>query len=115
MRPSKIRKPRFLYWLTLRRVATGCSALALCQVIFLLLQGPLIVVQRTSCSHKIQITWNLLTSEIGFNTSYHQAAQQLAHFRDTYTPDAVNSSVGLVLASVRTDDLTWLLDYCRER
>ncbi|KAJ5535937.1 hypothetical protein N7513_009123 [Penicillium frequentans] len=53
-------------------------------------------------------------SEIGFNTSYHQAAQQLAHVRDAYTPDAVNSSVGLVLASVHTDDLTWLLDYCHE-
>lgn len=88
MRPPKIHKPRFLYWLTLRRAVTGCSALALCQVTFLLLQG--------------------------FNTSSHQAAQQLAHFTDAYTPDAVNSSVGLVLASIRTDDLTWLLDYCRE-
>lgn len=115
MRPPKIHKPRFIYWLTLRRAVTGCSALALCQVTFLLLQGPLIIVQATSRSRKIQIIWTILTGEIGFNTSSHQVAQQLAHVTDAYTPDAVNSSVGLVLASVRTDDLTWLLDYCRER
>lgn len=56
-----------------------------------------------------------MTSEIGLNTPSRQVAQQLAHVTDAYTPDAVNSSVSLVLASVRTDDLTWLLDYCRER
>lgn len=42
-------------------------------------------------------------------------AQQLAYLTEAYTSHAVNSSVGLVLASIRTDDLTWLLDYCHER
>ncbi|KAJ5652694.1 hypothetical protein N7507_010120 [Penicillium longicatenatum] len=55
-----------------------------------------------------------LTSDIGLNTPPRQTSQELAILRDAYSSNSVNSSVGLILASIRTDDLTWLLDYCRE-
>ncbi|KAJ5175429.1 uncharacterized protein N7482_001306, partial [Penicillium canariense] len=40
---------------------------------------------------------------------------QLVNLTNSYTSQSSNSSVGLVLASIHTDDLTWLLDYCTER
>ncbi|KAJ5689868.1 hypothetical protein N7462_004260, partial [Penicillium macrosclerotiorum] len=39
--------------------------------------------------------------------------QGLVDLRDAYTSHSVNSSVGFALATVHTDDLKWLLDYCR--
>ncbi|KAJ5085412.1 hypothetical protein N7532_010183, partial [Penicillium argentinense] len=44
----------------------------------------------------------------------HAIVQELVGLRKAYTSLAVNSSVGLVLASQRSDDLTWLLAYCKE-
>ncbi|KAJ5129091.1 hypothetical protein N7526_007257 [Penicillium atrosanguineum] len=54
-------------------------------------------------------------SPVFHNGSARHVAQQLANLTEAYTSHAVNSSVGLVLASLRSDDLTWLLDYCHER
>lgn len=49
------------------------------------------------------------------NGASRRIARELADLTDSYTSHAVNSSVGLVLASIGSEDLTWLLDYCHER
>ncbi|KAJ5931016.1 hypothetical protein N7466_006509 [Penicillium verhagenii] len=58
--------------------------------------------------------WTFLTRNTGFNTKSRQTVKGLASLTDAYISHAANSSVGLVLASIRTDDLSWLLEYCQE-
>ncbi|KAI2792166.1 hypothetical protein POX_b02203 [Penicillium oxalicum] len=52
----------------------------------------------------------------GQAASFHrqEIVYKLSTLTDAYTSTARNASVGLVLASIHTDDLTWLLDYCSE-
>ncbi|OQE15472.1 hypothetical protein PENSTE_c028G09484 [Penicillium steckii] len=40
--------------------------------------------------------------------------QELVGLREQYTSHVLNSTVALVLAAQRSDDLTWVLDYCKE-
>ncbi|KAJ5224917.1 uncharacterized protein N7469_008420, partial [Penicillium citrinum] len=40
--------------------------------------------------------------------------QELVGLREQYTSHTLNSTVALVLATQRSDDLTWVLDYCKE-
>lgn len=40
--------------------------------------------------------------------------QELVGLREQYTSHTLNSTVALVLAAQRSDDLTWVLDYCKE-
>ncbi|KAJ5195237.1 uncharacterized protein N7498_008675 [Penicillium cinerascens] len=90
-----MRMPRILSWLTPRGAGIAFIALFLLQITYLLFpyrQEP-------------------LHSSSGDRRS---TSQQLADLRQAYNPHNVNASVSLVLASIHTDDLTWLLKHCKE-
>ncbi|KAF7718619.1 Uncharacterized protein PECH_006350 [Penicillium ucsense] len=48
------------------------------------------------------------------NLNRQEIAYKLSALTEAYTSNAHNASVGVVLASIHTDDLTWLWDYCSE-
>jgi hypothetical protein len=105
-----MQKPRLLYWLTPKRAVIGCVGFVLLQLCFLLLRDLSVLVQGTVPTESIRGLFSWFN-----NTPSRHVAQELASLTEAYTSYAVNSSVGLVLASIRSDDLTWLLDYCHER
>ena len=108
-----MQKSRLLYWLTPKRATIAAVTLVLLQLSFLLLEDRSIILQGATSTESLGAP--VSDSPVFHNGPARYVAQQLANLTEAYTSHAVNSSVGLVLASLRTDDLTWLLDYCHGR
>lgn len=52
------------------------------------------------------------TDWLEFEQNHNSVTQQLAEIHKTYSS---NSTIGLVLAATQSEDLTWLLEYCRDQ
>ena len=48
------------------------------------------------------------------SSDHRDTVQQLADLTQAYISHNVNASISLALASLRTDDLTCLLEHCKE-
>ncbi|KAJ5151704.1 hypothetical protein N7492_009999 [Penicillium capsulatum] len=89
-----------LFWLTPRRALGVCLTLVLVQIYYLL--GDRQSFPVFDAAH------------IGeFYTPRRHVVEQITNLTNSYAPNA-KGSVGIVLASIHSDDLTWLLDHCKE-
>ncbi|KAJ5908985.1 hypothetical protein N7495_001667 [Penicillium taxi] len=107
--------PRLSFWLAPKRLLAVILALTVIGVLeasFLLLQDNFRGFKGTTRGSEHFLT--IVNADNWLYPKRRETVRQLAKLTNSYISHPVNSSVGLVLSSIKKDDLTWLNDYCNE-
>lgn len=94
-----MRIPQLSRWLTPRILFFVCMALAFAKLMHMLVQEN---AQR------------LIERANGTLDLRRQTVEGLVELTNAHASKTATSNVGVVLASIHTDNLDWLLDYCKD-
>ena len=94
-----MRKSQLFVWVTPRRLFFACIALAFAELLYLFVR---------------ENAPRLSERANGALEERRRTVEGLVELTKAYTSKTATSSVGVVLASVHTDNLDWLLNYCKD-